>query len=139
MNDKFKWVTGMSMAGFIAVFAMHGEAFFKAWMALPPLLRSFSGVLPYGLKSFALAAMLSALVYSTSVRRFEGRNGEFYAQMLSLLTGLGVALAQQFITDAPITPSTTLSAIWVGLLAGLGAPVGVRAMMAAPNLNTPPK
>lgn len=133
MGEKFKWLTGMSLAGFVAVFALHGKAFFEAWAALPPLIRAYSGVLPFGLKSFLLAAAISSLSYALAVRNITcKKRSEFYAQMLALTTGLGVALAQQFIdASVPITRATTLSAIWIGLLAGLGSPVVVRGMMAA--------
>lgn len=58
MNELTKWFTGTSLIGFIAVFALHGEAFLNAVGALPALLSAFSSKLPFGLRSFALSFAL---------------------------------------------------------------------------------
>ena len=132
MNELTKWFTGTSLIGFIAVFALHGEAFLRALGALPALISAYSANLPFGLKSFALSFALAALVFSYIRRSCTCRQRrEFIAEAMALCTALSVTLLQQYLdpTTSSKTPSVLLSAVWVGLLAGLGAPFLVRGMM----------
>lgn len=132
MNEKVKWLTGTSVIGFIAVFALHGEAFLKALMAFPALLQAYSAGLPFGATSFLLSFAISALVFSTARRNFSCKTRrEFLAELLALVTALAVTLAQQYFGDIPGTTPKVLQATLLGLLAGLASPFVVRGMMAA--------
>lgn len=132
MNDKVKWLTGTSVVGFIAVFALHGEAFIKALMALPALLQAFSQALPFGATSFLLSFAISALTFSMVRRNFGcAERREFIAEATALLMALAVTLAQQYFGDVPSTTPKVLQAVLLGLVAGLSAPFVVRGMMAA--------
>lgn len=132
MNEFSKWFTGTSVIGFIAVFALHGEAFFAALGALPTLLAAWSDHLPFGLRSFALSFALAALVFSYIRRSFVCRQRrEFVAEAMALSTALSVTLLQQYVATGveDPAPGALLQAVWVGLLAGLAAPFVVRGMM----------
>ena len=132
MNELTKWFTGTSLIGFIAVFALHGEAFLNAVGALPALIAAFSANFPFGLKSFALSFALAALVFSYIRRSCACKlRREFISEGMALCTALAVTLLQQYLDPSfdSKAPSVLLSAVWVGLLAGLGAPFVVRGMM----------
>lgn len=132
MNEKVKWLTGTSVIGFIAVFALHGEAFIKALMSLPALITAYAAGLPFGATSFLLSLALAALVFSMARRNFRCRyRREFFAELLALLVALTVTLAQQYFGAEPSTTPRVLQAVLLGLLAGLSAPFLVRGMMAA--------
>ena len=102
MNEKMKWLTGTSVIGFIAVFALHGEAFIKALMALPALITAYSAGLPFGATSFLLSLALAALVFSMIRRHLVCRHRrEFLAELLALLVALAVTLTQQYFGPTP--------------------------------------
>lgn len=132
MNDQVKWLTGTSVVGFIAVFALHGEAFIKALMAFPALLQAYASGLPFGATSFLLSFAIAALVFSMARRNFICKTRrEFIAELLALMMALAVTLTQQYFGDVPSSNSRVLQATLLGLLAGLAAPFVVRGMMAA--------
>lgn len=132
MDDKVKWLTGTSLVGFIAVFALHGEAFLKALMAFPALVQAYAAGLPFGATSFLLSFAIAALVFSMVRRNFACyTRREFFAEAAALLTALAVTLAQQYFGEIPSTTPKVLQATLLGVLAGLSAPFVVRGMMAA--------
>lgn len=132
MNELSKWFTGTTLVGFIAVFALHGEAFLTALATLPKVLEAFSTNLPFGAKSFTLSFLLSALVFSYVRRSCACKvRREFIAEGMALGTALSVTLLQQYLDPSYLDNqrSAMLQAVMLGLLAGLGSPFMVRGMM----------
>lgn len=138
MNNLIKWATGGTLFGLLAVLSMYGEGAFKALAAFPALLAAFTSGLPFGWKSFALAALIAALVFAFAERRMVNHTG-FLAEALALCMALLVTFLQQRFGGEPSGAPQALSALWTGMIAGLGAPFVVRAMMAAEKKPEPPQ
>ncbi len=124
MNEKAKTVSAASLAGLFALFALHGEAFFRGALGAWRFLEAITGSADLGVSAFFLAIALATLLQLT-LRRLvpEGRNrytvlliGEF----MSLLVAIHVCWLQ--------IPNR--NGIMVGLLAGLSSPFLTRAIMA---------
>lgn len=124
MNDKILKLTGVSGAALIVLLGLHGKALIEAGTALPSLIRAFSDGLPGGALSFLLSLAISGLFFSFVRRWSECPNParkEFLCHLFALCMGLGVTLGQQYATGQ-VEPPQLLSAIWIGLIAGLSSP-----------------
>ena len=122
MNDRLKATFGVGFAGFIALFALHGDAFLKALGALPAVLQVFAEKLPLGVWSFFLALALAGFSYEFAVRwlpcRADGRRPYFAAETVGLVVGVAVTTVLQ----GAAAPPAVLKAVMLGILAGYAAP-----------------
>lgn len=130
MNEKLKWLTGTGFVGILFAFATYGEPLVRALAAFTTFIGAFASGLPGGLKSYALSLAVAGLLYSFTRNWLTCRHGarrEFLSQLFALFVGIGVTLAQQFVTDKVAAPDL-LQALLIGVLAGLSAPLCVQGM-----------
>jgi hypothetical protein len=124
--DRATIITVGTAAGTVlAALASHGSDAIKALAGVPALLQAFSSGLPLGLWSFVLAFALATLVWVAAIRKLPmsntGKAPFGKANLVALLVGLIVAVAQQYVAPHR-TPGGLLNAVWLGALAGLLAP-----------------
>lgn len=130
MNDKLKLLTGTGFIGLIWAFATYGKSLAEAVGAFVVLLGAFASNLPGGLKSYALSLAVAGLFYSFTRRWLTCQHGarrEFLSQLFALFVGIGVTLAQQYVTNK-VAPPDLLQALLIGVLAGLSAPLCVQGL-----------
>ncbi|MDQ8050706.1 hypothetical protein [Luteibacter sp.] len=134
MGGKYTWLITLATAiGSIAsALAMHGKASLEALAGVPVLLQAWASGLPLGIWSFLLSLALSTLVWSTAIVKLpasrDGRQPHFSADTLALILALLVTVTQQWF--AGHGQGQLLSALWIGLIAGLLAPYLGRAARA---------
>lgn len=130
MNDKLKWLTGTGFVGILFAFATYGEPLVRALSAFSIFIAAFASNLPGGLKSYFLSLAVAGLLYSF-VRRWltcqHGARREFLSQLFALLVGIGITLAQQYVTKK-VAPPDLLQALLIGVLAGFSAPLSVQGL-----------
>lgn len=140
MNGKIAGTTLGSLITLAILFGMHGEAVIKAASGLPALISAFASNLPGGFLSFLLSLALSGLSFSF-VRRWSTcpnpERKEFLTHLFAVCFGLGVTVAQQYVTGK-VSPPDLLQAIWIGLLAGLSAPKVVLLLASFTKANSVP-
>lgn len=109
----------------IIALASHGEDAVSALLGVPALLQAWASGLPLGAWSFIVALSLSVLVWVYSIRYLPvGKDGKApfgQANVIALMVGLMVAIAQQLVADHR-TAGGLLNAFWIGSLAGLLGP-----------------
>lgn len=125
MNGIAKWLSGTTVVGLIAVLSTYGDGAIKALQGLPALIAAFASVMPFGFKSFVLSTLLAALVFAVIYHRTHSKAGAA-AEICALGVALIASLLQQRFGPMPSTGATALMSIISGLIAGLGAPFGVR-------------
>lgn len=136
MGDKFTKATGLTFAAFVALMVgLQWDSFFRAMAGFPALVQAWTAGMPFGIGSFLLAVALGMGVWGLAFRYWPGhcdRRPHFCADTTALVVGLMVMLTQQW----GGTPAQMLTALWVGLLAGLMAPYLARAVW---SFFAPPK
>lgn len=121
MGDKFSKATGLSLAAFIAlIVGLQWDSFFKALAGFPALVQAWSSGLPFQFWSFLLAVAVGMGVWGflylhASLCTIKPHS---CADSAAVATGLAVILLQQLVAG-PRTPGTVLTALWLGLFAGL--------------------
>lgn len=132
MNGKSMLLAGI--VTLLAALAANGAAAFQALAGLPLVLNAFAGGLPLGLVSFVLAGALAVLAWWHADRRLHyGKSGtpgrDFRSDNLALLVAVAATMAQTVVVRGS-SSSALLQALMLGILAGLLAPIGGRAMLA---------
>lgn len=140
--DRFSRVTGLSLAAFIAlIVGLQWNSFFEALAGFPALVQAWSSGLPFGFWSFLLALGIGmgawGFVYmhhAVCVMRPHS-----CADSTAVATGLAVEIAQQAVVGES-SPGAMLTALWLGLLAGLLAMYLARLVWSlfAPPRDPPP-
>lgn len=126
-----------SFSAFVALVAMHGESFFKAFGLLPEVLAKFSKLMPLGTGSFFLSLTMAAIAWYFVHRRTPqlSRNGDaraFRSELVALLVGICAMLLQSGAT-MPTASEATVSAVYavmLGILAGFLAPFIMKGVLA---------
>lgn len=124
MNEKAKAVSAASLAGLFALFALHGEAFFRGALGAWKFLLAIADNAPLGVGAFFWAIAMATLV-QIALRRWipEGRN-----RHTRTLIGDGLALAIALHIGWLQVPGR--NGLMIGLLAGLSAPLLTRIILA---------
>lgn len=138
---SFQAITGISLAGMIALIAANGKAFFEAIGAMPLLLTKLSDALPLGAGSFMLVLTVSGFVWMFTLRWLHAANGsspaqskDFLAEAVTLLFSLGAMLALDLVSPSPVgatRAATIVQALMLGLLAGFSAPFVMKGVIAS--------
>lgn len=142
-GKRFAWLlpVGTAIAAVLAALSAHGKAAVDALAGVPLLLQAWASGLPLGIWSFALALLLSVLVWAKVItllpRTTAGRSAHFASDTVALLTALAVAVTQQTLADG--SPGGLVSALWIGLIAGLLAPYIGRGLRTILSPNPPEK
>lgn len=143
MESKRTWLITLATAigTVLSAVAMHGKDALAALAGVPSLLQAWASGLPLGIWSFLLSLMIATLVWSTAIVKLplsrDGRRPHFSADTLALLVALLVTMTQQYFDG--VGHGKLLSALWIGLIAGLLAPYigrGARALF-APKADKP--
>lgn len=123
MNNWIKSSLGVTVAGLIVLFATYGQPFVEALKALWLLVLDMSKSAPLGLASFGIALSLA-----TGSRWFMRKwvpyiagcplSRDFIVDASALVIGVTVTMAQMW-----GSPQDRLSALWLGVGAGLVAPL----------------
>jgi len=130
MNKFVKGTLGITIAGLFVLLATYGKPLAEAIEALWSLLLKASDDAPLGVASFALALTLATLSrgfllkYMPAFRCFKSR--DFVIDSAALLVGMAVTWLQMAAAD----PLARLNALWIGLIAGLAAPLVYNAFVA---------
>lgn len=145
MGSKYTWLITLATAigTALSALAMNGKAAIEALAGVPLLLQAWASGLPLGIWSFLLSLMIATLVWSTAIVKLpparDGRRPHFSADTLALILALAVTVTQQWFAGASVGQGKLLSAVWIGLIAGLLAPYigrGARALF-APKADKP--
>ena len=125
MNDPVKAVTGASLIGLVAVFAMYGKQFWESALGAWLFLLKITETAPLGLASFFTALLLGTLL-NLALRRWVplSRNPEFRSAALEVISLAGAVLVAW-------VQLHTLNGLLFGILAGLMAPLLARTCAAA--------
>lgn len=123
MNSWVKSTLGVSVAAFIVLIATYGAQLAEAVKALWLLTLEASKTAPLGLASFVIAFAL-AVLSRWFLRKWIPRlkcplSRDFIIDGAALLIGMSVSWLQM----AANTPVDRLNALWIGLAAGLSAPL----------------
>lgn len=125
VNDKLKGLFGIGVAGFIALFALHGKAFLDALAGFPTLVQAWASGLPLGLWSALLALSVAMGVWGYVLHWLPvskcGKPPEFAASTSALLVALAVMLGQEWVGGRK-SASGLLTALWMGAMVGFLAP-----------------
>ena len=137
-KKSLKALTGLSFAGFIALLAAQGKAFFEALEAMPRVLMALAAVLPMGTSTFFLVMTISGVAWyiaqfyliKPTLKSTYGK--EFAAEAIALVVAILAMLALN-LTSAP-PPGTTLAgsivkALMLGILAGFAAPFCAKGLL----------
>lgn len=137
MGGKYTWLITLATAigTALSALAMNGKAAIEALAGVPLLLQAWASGLPLGIWSFLLSLMIATLVWSTAIVKLpparDGRRPHFSADTLALILALLVTVTQQWFSGgAVLGQGKLLSAVWIGLIAGLLAPYIGRALRA---------
>ncbi len=115
----------------LAMLAMHGKGAIDALAAVPAMLNAWSAQLPLGVTSFGFAVVLSALVWLWASRaKFTGAH--YNPDTLALCIALLVTTAQQWASGRS-NPAAILTALILGLIAGLLVPYLCRLVIGKPK------
>jgi hypothetical protein len=119
---SFQAITGISIAGFIALLAVNLKPILDALTGLPVILMKFSEVLPLGTSTFFMVLMISGFCWVWAKRV---NQHDFAAESIAL----GIAVALMVATSLILPPPNDLSsaaamlqAIMLGLLCGFSSP-----------------
>ncbi len=124
MNNWIKSGIGVSVAGLIVLLATHGTQLAEALLALWLLMIQMTDSAPLGLASFFVAVSLATLsrwFLCKWVPQVEGepRARDFLIDCAAVVIGTTVAMVQMWSGG----PQARLSALWLGIGAGLVAPL----------------
>lgn len=128
---SFQTITGISVAGFIALIAMNGKAFVDAVAALPTVLSNFAQVLPLGTASFLLVGACAGFSWLAASRSKFGK--DFAAESVSLAVAIAFMVALSLTSPVPkgeTRAGELLQAIMLGMLAGFAAPYFFKGVIA---------
>jgi len=134
MESKRTWLVTFATAigTVVTALAMHGKGAIEALAGVPVLLQAWASGLPLGIWSFLLSLCLGTLVWLTAIVKLppasDGRRPHFSADTIALLVALSVTETQQWFAGRG--QGQLLSAMWIGLIAGLLAPYLGRALRA---------
>lgn len=123
MGDKFKSLTGLSLAAFIAlIVGLQWDAFFKAMAGFPALVESLSSGLPFGFWSCLLSLALGMGVWGFVYLHPSVCSARPHscADSIAVIVGVAVNLAQQW-AGGDGTPKGVLLALLLGLFAGFAS------------------
>lgn len=132
MNNWVKSGIGVSVAGLIVLIATYGTQLAEALLALWLLMIQMTDSAPLGLASFFLALSLataSRWFLCKWVPAFDGepRARDFLIDTAALVIGISITLVQMWSGG----PQARLSALWLGIGAGLVAPIIYNGLSAA--------
>lgn len=137
---SFQAITGLSLAGMIALIATYGDPFFKALGAMPLVLVKLSEALPLGAGGFMLVLTVSGFIWLFSLRWLHASNGaspaqskDFWAEAVTLVFALGAMLSLNLAMPSPAgmtRAGTIVQALMLGLLAGFSAPFVMKGAIA---------
>lgn len=122
MNNWMKSTLGVTLAGIVVLLATYGKQLAEAFNALWLFLLAMSESAPLGLASFAVALSIATLSryylrkWTPTLKCPLSR--DFVVDMATLLVGMTVALVQMWNGGA----ADRMSALWLGIGAGLAAP-----------------
>jgi len=135
MGSRYAWLITLATAigTVLSAIALHGKAALNALASVPAVLQAWASGLPLGIWSFLLSLVLGTLVWLTAIvklpRALDGGRRHFGADTICLCACLLVTMTQQEVDGGP---GRLLSAVWIGLIAGLLAPYigsGLRALV----------
>ncbi len=137
MNNWIKSGIGVSVAGLIVLLATHGTQLAEALLALWLLMIQMTDSAPLGLASFFVAVSLATLsrwFLCKWVPQVEGepRARDFLIDCAAVVIGMTVAMVQMWSGG----PQARLSALWLGIGAGLVAPLLYNGMSTLVSLGT---
>lgn len=133
MNDRFRALTGVSLAAAFVLVAGNGKAFGEALLSFPVLVSAWSAVLPAGTWSAVLAMLVATGTWSFCMRWLPpGRGGhppDFASHVIAILIAIAVTVGQVTLgSPGPAEPGVLLQALWMGIAAGFMAPLAGLAM-----------
>lgn len=120
--NRFQALTGISIAGFVALLGTNLKPIVDGLAGLPKVLQAFAKALPLGTGSFFLVLLLAGFAWAKLKQC--GRS-EAASESAALAVGVGLTLALNAAMPAPsgMTPAAgALKAVMLGVLAGLAAP-----------------
>lgn len=126
MNDRFLKATGMSLAAFLALLFANRDTLATALGAFPEFVVRLTESLPFGAWSTLLALGESMAAWCLAMHYFpqtrDARRPQFAADLMAILTGIAVTLSQAIGGSV----SDQITALWLGLGAGMAAPPAAR-------------
>ncbi len=108
----------------LTALATHGSNAIKALAGVPGLLQAWANGLPLGVWSFAMASVLSILVWVAAIRHLPvvaGKAPFGKANLIALSVAVAVTVIQQAMAPER-TAGALLNAFMLGVVAGLMAP-----------------
>jgi ABC-type spermidine/putrescine transport system permease subunit II len=124
MKDPFKAITGVSLAGVVALFALYGEKFWESARAAWLFLLQITQTAPLGLASFFAALMLGTMTCLALDRWLPPFKNNHTRRVLQEMSGLAVAVGLSWLQ------LHQLNGLLFGVLAGLMAPLVARMLLA---------
>lgn len=128
MQNHLKALTGLSFAGLVGLFAVHGGALLDVIAKIPAVLAAFTGTSVLGVYSFALSLSVAALAYWFLDKWLP--NCKIYArrslliESFTLLTGVTAMLLQEQSNER----GEMMQSLLVGIVVGLSAPLCVKTL-----------
>jgi hypothetical protein len=129
--DKGSILSAITVIGTaLAMLAMHGKGAVEALAAVPTMLNAWAAQLPLGVTSFGLSVALSMLVW-LSLHRAKFTGQHYSPDTVALCVATLAMIGQQW--AAGITkPGAVLTALILGLIAGLLVPYLCRLIVGKP-------
>ena len=117
------------VASVVSMLALNGKAALDALAAFPALASAWASGLPLGLWSCLLSAAVAGGLHWWA-RTWHGRS--FALEVATFVVAVGVTVSQLAVGQGfEATAPQLLSAIWIGLLAGILGLLASRALLAA--------
>lgn len=119
--NRFQALTGLSLAGFVALLATNLGPIIDALAGLPKVLDAFAEALPLGTGTFFLVLVVSGALWAKCKQL---SHNEFVCESGALAVAIGAMLALNAALPPPHMPpsASALKAVMLGILAGLAAP-----------------
>lgn len=118
---SFQAITGISVAGFIALLAVNLKPIIDALAGLPVVLMKFSEVLPLGTSTFFMVLLISGFSWVWAKR---ANQHDFAAESVALAVAVALMVATSLLLPPAKLSSAAamLQAIMLGLICGFSAP-----------------
>lgn len=126
MEKHLKALTGLSFAGLVGLFAVHGSSVLDVIAKVPAVLAAFTGTSVLGVYSFALSLAVACLVYWFLDKWLP--TCKIYARRSLLIESftLLVGILNMMLQESTGDQGKMMQALLVGIVVGLSAPLVVK-------------